>query len=118
MFLNNIFNNKMTLNIVYVAAIALVLIMCAILLFIQCDDYKLEISNTPNHLTAGGVEATYQQAYLDPPNLLQLPPLKRVPTPNELTYGVNKDVPMSMYKGGTNNYGDYTPDLLWCKKHL
>lgn len=108
----------MTLNIVYVVAIALVLVMCAVLLFNQCDDYKLEIPYYPNQLNAGGVEATYQQAYLDPPNLLQLPPLKHLPAANNPIYGENPEVPLSMYKGSTNNYGEYTPDLLWCKKHL
>ena len=108
----------MTSKIVYVVAIVLVIVVCAILLFKQYDGYKLEIPTAPSQLSAGGVEATYRQAYLDPPNLLQLPPLKHVDAANKLTYGVNPEVPLSMYKGVQDMNAKYTPDLLWCKKHL
>jgi len=62
-----------------------------------------------------GTPSIFSQAYLDPPNLIELPPHKRrIPASKQLLHPVS-GIPESMYKGSDYMYSQYTPDYLTCK---
>ena len=60
--------------------------------------------------------ATFAQAYIDPPNLLRLPPPRKMPPPSQQKLNFI-GMPNSMFKG-SNIQAEYTPDNLWCKHRL
>lgn len=59
--------------------------------------------------------STFAQAYLDPPNLIDLPPYKRLIPPNEQRLHPVSGIPEGMYRGSDYMYSQYTPDYLTCK---
>lgn len=59
--------------------------------------------------------STFTQAYLDPPNLLQLPPNKKLISPDQQRLHPVSGIPEGMYQGSDYMYSQYTPDYLTCK---
>lgn len=57
----------------------------------------------------------FKQAYLDPPNLLQLPPNKPLVPPSKKKLHEVSGIPQDMYIGSDYMYSEYTPDFLCCK---
>jgi hypothetical protein len=107
----------------YISAfVLLVLVTIGIVVAVKHkkDGFKLEMPTFPNdgQLSAGSTNATYKQAYLDPPNLLQLPPYKKLYPANEQPLNIYTGLPQSMYIGSEKLNAEYTPDLLWCKQHI
>lgn len=62
-----------------------------------------------------GNPSIFSQAYLDPPNLIELPPHKRLVPASKQTLHQVSGIPESMYKGSDYMYSQYTPDYLTCK---
>jgi hypothetical protein len=59
--------------------------------------------------------ANFQKAYIDPPNLLQLPPNKPFVPPSRQKLHEVSGIPEGMYVGSDYMYSEYTPDYLCCK---
>jgi hypothetical protein len=73
------------------------------------ERYSLDTLKKP------GNPATFSRAYLDPPNLLELPPNKRlVPASKQQLHPIS-GIPESVYQGSDYMYSQYTPDYLTCK---
>jgi hypothetical protein len=78
------------------------------------EDNKMEQYSLDN--TSKSVKpSTFAQAYLDPPNLIDLPPHKKLIPPNEQRLHVVSGIPEGMYRGSDYMYSQYTPDYLTCK---
>lgn len=105
------------------AAVLLVLvIVVSIVLMKKKEKYNPEVpmNYQLNSLSTNAQDATYTQAYLDPPHLLPLPPKEphRRLHPASVQPKNYTGIPKSMFKGVGEWTQEYTPDLLWCKKSL
>lgn len=89
----------------------LVLILVIVFVIRKKDNYNLENQNKEEN-------ATYTQAYIDPPNLLKLPPYRKLYPPSKQPLNVDTGLPLSMFNGPPTMNAEYTPDLLWCKQHI
>ena len=104
-------------------ACLLVLVIVIVFLTKKDEQFKLEnpmnSDNLSNPLT-GAQEATYAQAYLNPPYLLPLPPKEpqRRLFPASAKPKNYSGIPKSMFKGSGDWSQEYTPDLMWCKNAL
>lgn len=105
-------------NTILIGSAVILLIILSIVLYIRKDNYKLESPHMPQYLSSGGIEATYTQAYIDPPNLLKLPPYKKLYPAGKQPLNEYSGYPLSMYNGTEKLNAEYTPDLLWCKQHI
>ena len=102
--------NGKTLSIIF----AVILIVGGILLVVFTRNHYTYNLENPNNQG----NATYTQAYIDPPNLIQLPPYKKLYPSSKQPLNVNTGLPLSMFKGSPTMNTEYTPDLLWCKQHI
>jgi hypothetical protein len=75
----------------------------------KMEQYSLDTTNK------SAKPLTFAQAYLDPPNLIDLPAYKKLIPPNEQRLHVVSGIPEGMYRGSDYMYSQYTPDYLACK---
>lgn len=101
-------------------AILLVVVILIVAIAKRKEKYNPMNSDNLNNPLTGAHEATYTQAYLDPPYLLPLPPMepRRRLFPASAQPKNYSGIPKSMFKGSGEWTQPYTPDLLWCKKTL
>lgn len=105
----NVSKNLVPISIGLICFVAL--IVFAIFLFRKKDNYKIERPNDQNN-------STLAQAYIDPPNLIQLPPYKKLYPSSKQPLNVDTGLPLSMFKGSPTVNAEYTTDLLWCKQNI
>jgi hypothetical protein len=75
----------------------------------KMEPYSLDTTNKSVN------PVTFDRAYLDPPNLIDLPPYKKLIPPNEQRIHPVSGIHESMYRGSDYMYSQYTPDYLACK---